>query len=153
MIIQIRKDYPQYKTFCEKLSSLCKNINTLVEKGNNYGNAIAKLIGISGYNSMNADSTKTWMKFRKFIQDMVPYNTITLDLLKDHEIAYSTVSSIFSDRKSYFYGGKEKFKTLLLSSTRFKFHMIGGRMMIKNKIDQCENNFVKALVENVDNGQ
>ena len=66
---------------------------------------------------------------------MVPYNTITFEMLKDYEISYSTVSSIFSDRKSYFYGGKEKFKTLLLSSTRFRFNMIGDRMMIKNKID------------------
>lgn len=152
IIIQMQKDTPKYKDYCEKISRICKDVSKLVEKGANYANAIAKLFGICGYKALGNESVRVWMKFRKFLQEMVPYNTFTLEVIKDHEISYSAVSALFNDRKSYFYGGKEKFKTLLLSTTRFKFHMIDGRMMLKQKIDENENNFVKTLVENVENG-
>ena len=147
LVVLMRKDMEHYSEFCKNLSGMVKNLVRLVEKDNNYGNAMCVVLGVGGHKMLSNEKMKEFLKFRKFLKECLPAKMITLDALKEKEFPLSEFQGLFSDKKSFFYGGGEAFKSKLLGVTSFKFNFIGDKMMIDKMARTKNNPFIISLLE------
>lgn len=147
--MQLRKESANHKAFCDSISELCKGVLALVAKGQNYGNAIAKLFGIAGFNSIGPQDLVHFFAFRKTLLELLPSNQITFDLLKDHDISLGDINSVFQDRKSFFYGGKDEFGKNMVQCTKYRFQTNPGDTSFKINPKYQDSAFILSLVDQV----
>lgn len=148
LVVNMKKEINNYKIFCYSLSTICKNLVSLSQKGNNYAKSMCKLLGIGGYSMISYSAIIDFLKFRKIIKDTIPGKNISYDTIKEHEISFGSIKRIFNERKGMFYQKGQKFKKTLLGISRFKFNLVAGEMKID--LTKVSNNpFLVSLLNKV----